>query len=344
MCKQALVISNNQLERSIAVTGLQENIKHMEEVREAETVDKALEVLDGFTPELVIQDMAHSSAGLLAVTKKVRQQNPEAMIIITSAKSESEVLSAASKAEANGYLLKPYSPGKLIAAVQKALAKKVKPMYEEDEDLQRTMRGNMMESFRQHMYKKSMKTAKEYIDSFFDSEDNENMRFTMTRAFLDILSEIEEEYGNLRQPVNRNKCETRYDAYVQAEGYIHRIYDLLEKEYSYGDDINKALNYIDINIRKGISLEDAAGYINVSTCYFSKLFKKTTGENFIAYVTAEKMELAKEMLALTQMPIVNIAYELSYTETNYFSKAFKKQTGMSPTEYRQAHFKEKKLA
>ena len=40
------------------------------------------------------------------------------------------------------------------------------------------------------------------------------------------------------------------------------------------------------------------------------------------------------MLANTDVPIINIALDLSYHEPNYFSKVFKKSTGMTPTEYR----------
>ena len=47
--------------------------------------------------------------------------------------------------------------------------------------------------------------------------------------------------------------------------------------------------------------------------------------------------MAKRMLVDTEMPVINIAYELSYNETNYFSKAFKKKVGVTPSEYRTAH-------
>ncbi|UQT47221.1 helix-turn-helix transcriptional regulator [Flavonifractor plautii] len=75
----------------------------------------------------------------------------------------------------------------------------------------------------------------------------------------------------------------------------------------------------------------------MSSCYFSKLFKRMTGKNYITYVTDSRIEMAKRMLVDTEMPVINIAYELSYNETNYFSKAFKKKVGVTPSEYRTAH-------
>ncbi len=335
MCHSALIVSNNQLERRIVSKCLKENIKKLEEIKEAVTLEEALELLETFSPELIVQDMSNLSQSVFQVVTKARKKYSNLIVIITSATNESDVLATVLKAGANGYLLKPYSPESLLKIVQEAIIKKDKNSDEENADLREKIKNHMIESFRCHKYKKSINIAKEYIDSFFDYEDNETMQFTKTFEFLEILSQIEQEYGNAFHPVNRNKCEDRYSAYLEAEEYIQRIHNLLDKEYIYRDDMNKALNYIDINMKKGISLEDVADYINVSTCYFSKLFKKSTGTNFISYVTEGRIEMAKEMLNYTQMPVVNIAYELSYTETNYFSKAFKKYMGMSPTEYRQ---------
>ena len=66
------------------------------------------------------------------------------------------------------------------------------------------------------------------------------------------------------------------------------------------------------------------------------------GTNFIVYVTDRRIEIAKDMLQNTDMPVINIACELSYNETNYFSKVFKKKVGLSPTEYRQRFIADKK--
>ena len=119
---------------------------------------------------------------------------------------------------------------------------------------------------------------------------------------------------------------------------LDTIFDAIEKSGLYEvDSEQKILNYIDRNIRRGVSLDEAAEYANMSSCYFSKLFKRMTVKNYITYVTDSRIEMAKRMLVDTEMPVINIAYELSYNETNYFSKAFKKKVGVTPSEYRTAH-------
>ncbi len=75
----------------------------------------------------------------------------------------------------------------------------------------------------------------------------------------------------------------------------------------------------------------------MSSSYFSKFFKRITGVNFVTYMMDGRINAAKSMLTDTDMPVINIAYELSYSETNYSGKAFKKKVGLTTTEYREQH-------
>ena len=53
------------------------------------------------------------------------------------------------------------------------------------------------------------------------------------------------------------------------------------------------------------------------------------------YILNGKTETAKMMLLNTNMPIKEIAYELSFADEHYFSNMFKKLTGTSPKKYRE---------
>ena len=116
---------------------------------------------------------------------------------------------------------------------------------------------------------------------------------------------------------------------------IDKIFDhLMDNKENRKNNIEDILNYIDRNCHKDISLDQVGEYANMSSYYLSKIFKKETGVNFVTYLTERKIEIAKDMLLNTDVPIINIALDLSYHEPNYFSKVFKKSTGMTPTEYR----------
>lgn len=83
-----------------------------------------------------------------------------------------------------------------------------------------------------------------------------------------------------------------------------------------------------------ISLEMTAEQIGLTPAYFSKLFKKETGETFVKYLTRIRMEEAIRMLDTTDEKIYVIAEKTGYPDVGYFSHVFKKKYGISPIQYR----------
>jgi two-component system, response regulator YesN len=83
-----------------------------------------------------------------------------------------------------------------------------------------------------------------------------------------------------------------------------------------------------------VSLEDAASHLHLHPNYLSRLFKRETGENFVEYVTRNKMEKAKEFLELTDKSVEEISIMLAYENKNYFTKVFKAHFGRLPSAFR----------
>ena len=99
--------------------------------------------------------------------------------------------------------------------------------------------------------------------------------------------------------------------------------------------INQAEKYVKENFcDPNISLISAANHVCMSAAYFSTVFSQTTGQSFISYLTAMRMEKAKELLTSTNMKLADIALEIGYSEPNYFSHVFRKTVGVTPKEYR----------
>ena len=99
--------------------------------------------------------------------------------------------------------------------------------------------------------------------------------------------------------------------------------------------VKQALEYIEENVGKDISLNEISERLNISSYYFSKLFKEETNEGFVEYLTKRRVELAKEMMKDPSKSIKEIGSECGYSDPNYFSRIFKKSTGMTPTEYKE---------
>ncbi|QAY66591.1 response regulator transcription factor [Paenibacillus protaetiae] len=101
--------------------------------------------------------------------------------------------------------------------------------------------------------------------------------------------------------------------------------------------MGEARIFLERNLYRDISVEEAASFVGLSASYFSLLFKQTFGVTFIEYVTRERMEKAKRLLAETQTSITQIAKEVGYAERRYFTKVFMKYTGDNPSDYRSKH-------
>jgi two-component system response regulator YesN len=98
--------------------------------------------------------------------------------------------------------------------------------------------------------------------------------------------------------------------------------------------IRIAADYIAQNYNKNITLEDAAGAVNVSPTYFSKVFKDEVGSTFIDYLTMLRIRKAKQLIGEGRLSNKEICDVIGYSDPNYFSRVFKKTVGATPTEYR----------
>lgn len=88
-------------------------------------------------------------------------------------------------------------------------------------------------------------------------------------------------------------------------------------------------NYMDADL----SLNSICSYLNISTSYFSTIFKEVTGATFIEVLTRTRMEKAMELLENTTLKNYEIAEKVGFSDPHYFGISFKKMTGKTPTEY-----------
>jgi transcriptional regulator GlxA family with amidase domain len=94
------------------------------------------------------------------------------------------------------------------------------------------------------------------------------------------------------------------------------------------------IEYIHGNINEDITREHVAKKFNLTPQYISKLFHKNTGLTFKAYLTAERMKHAAELLSQTNLTIDEISWECGYQYTSYFIRIFRKHYEVSPGTYR----------
>lgn len=99
--------------------------------------------------------------------------------------------------------------------------------------------------------------------------------------------------------------------------------------------LRRAAGYVDSHFREaGLSLEQVAAAVDLSPNYLSALFRREMDCTFVEFVTARRMELARELLETTALRTGQIAEAVGYRDPRYFSSLFRRTQGMTPREYR----------
>lgn len=102
----------------------------------------------------------------------------------------------------------------------------------------------------------------------------------------------------------------------------------------YSFAVRNAINYIEANYKKRITLDDVAEDIYISKWHLSKLLNKYVGKSFADIVNGYRIEDAKEFLKDPSHKISTIAEMSGFRDGAHFSHVFKRMTGMTPVEYK----------
>ena len=181
---------------------------------------------------------------------------------------------------------------------------------------------------------------------------------TDTLHWLEIVHDSKPEIPYFK--FNDNKREYTYYFYQSYEEFTHprlnsirilnnlvqTLFLIIEREQKItitagrerkiDDDpaIQVIRHYIDINFKDELSLDKLATYFHMNKYHLSHRFKKSFGISPMKYWSNVKIENVKQLLALSNYSIIEIASLTGFSSQSYLSQTFKKETGMTPAEYR----------
>ena len=105
------------------------------------------------------------------------------------------------------------------------------------------------------------------------------------------------------------------------------------------ETVNRAIDYILQHAKEDVTLEDVADYCHFSKYYFSRLFKKQTGESVYAFIKRVRLEQSAFRLKVEQdCPITAIGADYGYSSSNY-STAFRQHYCMAPVDFRRKSYR-----
>ncbi|MGB0713383.1 MAG: helix-turn-helix domain-containing protein [Gammaproteobacteria bacterium] len=98
--------------------------------------------------------------------------------------------------------------------------------------------------------------------------------------------------------------------------------------------INRVVNLVLERYAEAITLDRAADLAGMNPSYFSRFFKKSTGNTFNEFLTRIRISKACEMLSNSDQQITNICYAVGYNNVANFNRRFRRLRSVTPREYR----------
>ncbi|WHY84025.1 response regulator [Neobacillus novalis] len=97
-------------------------------------------------------------------------------------------------------------------------------------------------------------------------------------------------------------------------------------------------SFINANYMNPITLKDVSKRVHLTEHYFGQIFKSTTGESFLNFLTRIRMEKACQLLKKPNLKFYEISQKVGYNDPKYFTKMFQKNYGLTPKEFRKQFF------
>ena len=103
--------------------------------------------------------------------------------------------------------------------------------------------------------------------------------------------------------------------------------------------IKTALQYIDQNLTRKLSLSEIASVAGMSKFYFANEFRHAVGCTCVEYVNTMRCHHAKALLATGKYTVGEVCYLCGFENLSYFSKTFFRYTGEMPSAYKKQRAK-----
>lgn len=94
------------------------------------------------------------------------------------------------------------------------------------------------------------------------------------------------------------------------------------------------MRYLQDNYDRPVSVPDVAAQVHLSERHARRLFLEATGTTMKQFLTALRLDVAKQRLLSEDISVSEIAFEVGFNDVRHFSTTFRSVVGMTPSEFR----------
>ncbi|MEX2212928.1 MAG: DNA-binding transcriptional regulator [Phycisphaeraceae bacterium] len=104
-------------------------------------------------------------------------------------------------------------------------------------------------------------------------------------------------------------------------------------------EVIQAVRFIREAARKGIKVEEVVEHVGLSRRALDARFRRWLGHTVHDEIRRVQLDLVKQLLVETQLPLTRIAAQVGFDHVEYLSVWFKRETGQPPSVFREAQRK-----
>jgi LacI family transcriptional regulator len=101
--------------------------------------------------------------------------------------------------------------------------------------------------------------------------------------------------------------------------------------------VSRAMQFIQRHACEGIRVPDVLRHVLVSRTVLQERFRKALERSIHDMILDVRIKRVKELLAQTELPLVDIAERTAFKHVEYLCTVFKKATGWTPATFREQH-------
>ena len=347
----------------------------MELAAQADNGLQAYELFQKVRPDVVITDIRMEGMDGCELIEKIRQQDKECAIIVISCLDDFEILRRMIPYKIIGYILKASMTMDEVNEVLKKSTEYLKKIGREgkktdpekrspEKELEKYLLGGSQKtgipdqkkienllvfSLKEEDQEKINGLAMEFVYDLVRRQLNKALIVkTGEKEFCVFSEKMQKNPEDMISRVNHSVEEFlgvrfRVQKGMRQEGQDPKEFYLRVKEKqpgagengSYDQIIMDAFGYMQEHYQESLSLTDISSVLGISSSYFSHLFKKQTGKNYVEYLNEIRLKAVMEDLKNSDFKIAVIAEKNGFHNFEYFSRFFKKATGLSPVKWRQ---------
>ncbi len=163
------------------------------------------------------------------------------------------------------------------------------------------------------------------IFSFLGIDENPIFNFTESTKLADCFDSLIEAYGN---------DGNNFAALGKMYEIFSHIIPIKDNTNHKNNTLNSAIEYIEKNYMKEITVEDISSALNISRSQLYRTFVQNVGLSPNKYLVTHRISRAAELLRITDLSISEISSRCGFNDTSYFYQQFKKVYQRSPIKFR----------